>query len=188
MSAPSSEELHLFDPWSDEAQGGPSPRFASTGALEPGVVVPAASAESKRSRWERHPSKAVVPPGPPPDPTTHPADFLRRAVVPEFQRFARRLEASRHYTTVQDLLDLPTPTVRVLIWPRPGLLDPSDSRILATFQLMLERSASRVRTSYWLGARPGVVIPMAEVTLDQLALPWVESQLLDFLQRVLDKV
>lgn len=188
MTAPSREELNLFDPWSDEAPGGASPRFASTGALEPGVVVPAAPANSRHPRWESRPSEAAVPVGPPPDPSTQPADFLRKVVVPEFQRFARRLEASRHYTTVQDLLDLPTPTVRVLIWPRPGLLDPSDSRILATFQLMLERSASRVRTSFWLGARPGVVIPMAEATLDQLALPWVETQLLDFVQRVLDRV
>lgn len=188
MTAPNSEELNLFDPWSDEASGGASPRFASTGALEPGVVVPAAPADPKRPRWGNQPSETVVPPGPPPDPTTHPTDFLRKVVVPEFQRFARRLEASRHYTTVQDLLDLPTPTVRVLIWPRPGLLDPSDSRILATFQLMLERSASRVRTSFWLGARPGVVIPMAEATLEELALPWVETQLLDFVQRVLDRV
>jgi hypothetical protein len=188
VSAPSPEELNLFDPWSDEAPGAPSPRFAATGALEPGLVVPEPSTDPESPRWESPPSEGVEPPGPPPDPVTHPSHFLRSVVVPEFQRFARRLEASRHYTTVQDLLDLPTPTVRVLIWPRPGLLDPSDSRILATFQLMLERSASRVRTSYWLGARPGVVIPMAEVTLDQLAFPWVETQLLDFLQRVLDRV
>ena len=164
-------------------------RFSSTGALEPGMVVAEAPAEPRRPRWSGRPATPQARSAPPPDPVTEPVDFLRAVVVPGFQGLARRLEASRHYTSVQDLLDLPTPALRVLIWPRPGLLDRQGSRILATFELMLDRSApGRLTTSYWLGARPEHVIPMAEVPLDRLDLAWVETQILDFVQKVLDRI
>ncbi len=187
MEAPGPDErLFVFDPWSAERGLAGAPRPGPRAALEPEGDAPSTEPEPESQNWADAGISEMDTPVP--DPSTHPSEFLRRVVVPGFQRFARRLEASRHYTTVQDLLDLPTPTVRVLIWPRPGLLDPSESRILATFQLVLERQATRVRTSYWVGAKPEVVIPMAEVPLDRLAFSWVETQLLDFVQRVLDRV
>jgi hypothetical protein len=130
---------------------------------------------------------ASPPSEPPPDPATHPTEFLRRVVVPEIQSMGRRLEAARHYTTVQDLLELATPTLRVLVWPRPGLLDHAAGRALATMEFLLDGDPGHLTSSCWWGSRPQHVVAMARIPCPELTLEWTRAQVLDFIQRILDQ-
>jgi hypothetical protein len=109
-------------------------------------------------------------------------------VVAELQSMGRRLGAARHYTTVQDLLELPTPTLRVLIWPKPGLLDRDSGRALATMELVLEGEPAVLTASYWWGSRPQDVIAMARVPCSGLTLEWTRGRVLDFIQSILAQV
>ncbi len=163
---------------------------AAASARENGAPPALATTEAPSRRRHRPKPRFVAPPvrRPPPDPTKHPVAFLKRVAVAEMQAMARRLDAAQHYTTVQDLLDLPTPTLRVLIWPKPGLLDPVPGRILATMELCLNEDNGTLSTSYWWGTRPGYVIPMAQAPVSELSLEWTQSQVLDFLQAVLSQL
>jgi len=106
-------------------------------------------------------------------------------VVPEIQAMGQRLGAARHYTTVQDLLELPAPTLRVLIWPKPGLLDRDAERVLATMELVLEGEPAVLKASYWWGSRPQDVIAMAQLSCSDLTLDWTRARVLDFIQNIL---
>jgi hypothetical protein len=163
---------------------------AAASAREKETPPALATTEAPSRRRHRPKPRFVAPPvrRPPPDPSKHPVAFLKRVAVAEMQAMARRLDAAQHYTTVQDLLDLPTPTLRVLIWPKPGLLDPVPGRILATMELCLNEDNGTLSTSYWWGTRPGYVIPMAQAPASELSLEWTQSQVLDFLQAVLSQL
>jgi hypothetical protein len=107
--------------------------------------------------------------------------------VAEIQSMGQRLGAARHYTTVQDLLELPAPTLRVLIWPKPGLLEREAGPALATMELVLEGEPAVLTASYWWGSRPQDVIAMARIPCWALSLEWTRAQALDFIQIVLDQ-
>jgi hypothetical protein len=109
-------------------------------------------------------------------------------VVSEIQSMGRRLGAAHHYTTVQDLLELPAPTLRVLIWPKPGLLDREAGRALATMELVLEGKPAALSASYWWGSSPQDVIAMAQVSCSDLTLDWTRTRVLDFIQNIFAQV
>jgi len=121
----------------------------------------------------------------------NPAGFLRQDGVPLIQDIARRLEAAQHYTSVQDMLDLPTPMLRVLLWPRPGLLDATSERLLVTLELVLgEVEEDVLAARYWLGSRPvaGEVEHLGTVSTADLTPDWLERQILAFVEKVLERV
>lgn len=164
--------------------------LTAAGAVEPGVVVTEVAAPHRRRRRIGPRIEAPRPTPTPPDPQDDPGPFLRAIVVPAIQDMARRLEASQHYTAVQDLLDLPTPALRVLIWPKPGLLDRGSARVLATLELMVDDEEQRaVRSRLWFGSKgEGEGIPLDTVPTSELSLDWVRKQILDFVERVLERV
>jgi len=101
---------------------------------------------------------------------------------------ARRLEVAQHYTTVQDMLDLPTPVLRVLIWPRPGLLEDHGQRVLATLEFVLGEVEDDLLTGrFWFGSQPGdgEVFQLEQARTDELTLEWIEAQVLAFVEKVL---
>jgi hypothetical protein len=166
---------------------GSTVHFTQEGAVEPGVVV---SFKGPTRRWRRTRPRFVASPpvAPTPDAAANPTEFVRRVVVAEIQSMGQRLGAAHHYTTVQDLLELPAPTLRVLIWPKPGLLDREAGRALATMELVLEGEPAVLTASYWWGSRPQDVITMARLSCSDLTLDWTRARVLDFIQNILAQV
>ncbi len=187
---PSPDHFDVFDPWTEptrwETASPPWEPPLPGSDLEPAVVGSTKDSTGRRRRVRQR-FVASPPLEPPPDPATHPTEFLMHVVVPEIQFMGRRLEAARHYTTVQDLLELATPTLRVLIWPRPGLLDHAAGRALATMEILLEGEPGQLTTSYWWGSRPQDVVVMAQIPSPELTLEWARAQVLDFIQKMLDQ-
>ncbi len=165
------------------------PSYTPEGAVEPGMVVLAASAPRKRRRrvGPRVPPPAV--PTPRPDPVREPGRFLRVVGIPEVSRVLGRLEDDGHRGNIQDLLDLASPAMRLLLWPKPGLLSHGGERTLATLEFVgeLDDSEPTVTTRYWFGSPGEGVTPLGQTPLDELSEQWILGQALDFVKVVLDR-
>jgi len=101
VDTPESEEVWppaeaLFDPWG--ATESPAPDSSSSDAQE---------------------GAASGPPEFPPH-----LELLRRELIPWLEALRERLAAGGHRGTIQDLTDVPwSPAVRMLVWPRSGLME-----------------------------------------------------------------
>lgn len=119
-----------------------------------------------------------------------PAGFLRSEALPLLQAMGRRLEAAGHLSTLQDLLDLPHPALRFLLWPRPGPLAPGGERTRVTLELVLgEVEPGLLAARFWAGSRPGTgrVEHLGTVTTARLTPGWIEMQALVFVEKVLQR-
>ncbi|MEJ2205581.1 MAG: hypothetical protein P8170_15895 [Gemmatimonadota bacterium] len=119
-----------------------------------------------------------------------PAGFLRNEAIPLIRTVARRLDAAGHHSTVQDLLDLPEPALRFLLWPHPGPLAGQGERLLLTLELTVgEVEQDVLAARYWTGSRPasGSVEHLGTVITAQLTPSWIETQVLAFVEVALQR-
>jgi hypothetical protein len=119
-----------------------------------------------------------------------PAGFLRNEAISMIRTVARRLDAAGHHSAVQDLLDLPTPALRFLLWPRPGPLADQGARLLLTLELTVgEVEQDVLAARYWAGSRPmsGSVEHLGTVITAQLTPSWIETQVLAFVEVALQR-
>ena len=164
-------------------------RVDEHGTVEPGVVL-SGSRTPIRTRPTRIGPRipAPVEQVPLPDPAVHPGAFLRRAAVPELEALCSRLGANEHHTTVQDMLDLRDPTLRLLLWPRPGPLELRDARMLATLEIWVDGAGERASSTFWIGSRPDEATALDDIPTDELDVEWVRAQVLEFVRRILERV
>jgi len=119
-----------------------------------------------------------------------PAGFLRNEAIPLIQTMRRRLDAAGHHSAVQDLLDLPAPALRFLLWPRPGPLAEEGARVLVTLELTLgEVERDLLAARYWPGSRPAPesVEHLGTVFTAKLTPSWIETQVLAFIEEALER-
>lgn len=183
-----------------EEDSGPEPfgseaSYTPDGAVEPGVVI------VDRPAGERHHGRVgpripdPTPPPPRPDPELQPGQFLRAVGLPEVSAILGRLEDDGHRGNIQDLLDLPLPAMRVLLWPKPSPLSRTNDRILATLELLIEPrqvegedapegSGGKIVSHYYFGQRQDI-IELKEIPLSALSREWIVEQVLDFVKVVL---
>lgn len=195
----------VFDPWTREpesplvppssepaATGGPDDDESRGDVSPPEVVITEPPAEPGRRR-RRRTRRRVSPPIADRHPAglmRDPAGFLRAEALPLLQAMGRRLEAAGHRSTTQDLLDLPTPALRFLLWPRPGPLAEAGERTLVTLELVLgEVEQGLLAARLWSGSRPMAppVEHLGTVTTARLTPGWIEMQALAFVEKVLQR-
>jgi hypothetical protein len=132
------------------------------------------------------------PPAAHPQPPGTAADFLRDQAIPEIEDAARRVQTKGHQVTVQDLLDLPDATLRVLFWPRPGGMAASTDRTRVTLEFMVRRGEAdeadeegevvEVVAVCWSGDPSSERVSLGHVAGEALDLDWVRSRVLDFIE------
>jgi hypothetical protein len=126
------------------------------------------------------------------------ADFLRDQAIPEIEDAARRVQTRGHQLTVQDLLDLPDATLRVLFWPCPGRMAASTERTRVTLEFMVQHNetdetdetdqadetdeADEVVAVCWSGDPSSERVSLGHVPVETLDLGWVRSRVLDFIE------
>ncbi len=179
----SDDPFDVFDPWTHE----PDPSEAPTAAEPVTAASPAAPVRRRRRRIrdrvspplaDRHPAR----------PMKNPAAFLRNEALTTIEAMGRRLEAAGHRSTLQDLLDLPTPALRFLLWPHPGPLADGADRTLVTLELALgEVEPDVLAARFWVGPRPAAerIEHLGTVTTAQLTPGWIEMQALAFVEKAL---
>lgn len=180
-----------------EESAGPEPfgsaaSYTPEGAVEPGVVL--GEEPTGRRHGERVGPRipSPIPPPSPPEPQLQPGLFLRTVGIPEVTAILGRLEDEGHRGNIQDLLDLPTPAMRVLLWPKPSPLSRTNDRILATLELLIGledvegegETEGRVISHYYFGSREDIV-ELKEIPLSTLSREWVVEQVIDFVKVVL---
>ncbi len=183
-----------------EEDSGPEPfgseaSFTPEGAVEPGRVLPDQPSGRKNHGRVGPRIPDPTPPPPRPDPEESPGAFVRAVGVPEVSAILGRLEDDGHRGNIQDLLDLPTPAMRVLLWPKPSPLSRTDDRILATLELLIEprrvegedaaeETEGKIISHYYFGPREDLV-ELKEIPLSVLSREWIVEQVLDFVKVVL---
>ncbi len=132
------------------------------------------------------------PPDPPPEQphsSGTPAAFLRDHAIPEIEDVARRVQTKGHQLTVQDLLDLPDATLRILFWPRPGRMAASADRTRITLEFTVQRDGAEeaeevveVVAVCWSGDTSSERVSLGHVSGAALDLDWVRGRVLDFIE------
>lgn len=188
------------EPWMPPAPPSPSPRPASPrvgsaphvtpdGAVEPSTLVPAPPSmrQPRRRVGPRIPPPEAPSPAPP-DPVRQPARFLREIGIPEIEQLGRRMETLNHKLMIQDLLDLGEPAVRVLFWPRRGLMTPSHLSTQATLEITVRRDEGGFRevfARYWEGTSPVEPVELESTPIDAFGVEWIRVRVLDFIEATL---
>lgn len=173
---------------------GTAATYTAEGALEPGMVVLEGPAENKKAKRVGPRVAGPAIPVELPDPVTEPGPFIRAAGIPAVTLILGRLEDHGHRSNIQDLLDLTAPSMRVLLWPKPGPLSRGADRNLATFELQVEprdedddEDVGRVSTCYYFGSGRDDITEMDTVPLTALTEQWIVQRVLDFVKAVLDE-
>ncbi len=112
--------------------------------------------------------------------------FLRTLVVPRFQEIAVKLQMARHDARVEDSLDASPPRVRLTVRLWRGPFNEQEGPAEGTLELALETAPTpEVVACTWIGPSSGP--PAEEVTVSppKLGAAWLESQVVDFLGRLL---
>ncbi|MDH5589313.1 MAG: hypothetical protein OEZ65_11755 [Gemmatimonadota bacterium] len=176
------EPIEVFEPWTDFAAL--PPRNTPPHARTTPPFVPSHPATGLSARWR---SVSPLAFGAQPVPTA--SQILRSVGVPAMKSVGDRLEAARHFTMIQDLLDLPDPSLRMLIWPHPGSFGMSEGRTQATLELRVESGDEpTVVASHWFASDPTHPIVQARAPLVDADLPWLRTQVVDFVESVLVRV
>jgi hypothetical protein len=108
--------------------------------------------------------------------------------IPEIERLGRRMEALSHKVMIQDLLDLGEPSVRILFWPRPGLMTPTHLSTKATLEIAVRRDEAGSRevvARYWEGTSPEERIELETTPIDAFDVGWIRGRMLDFIEAIL---
>jgi len=171
---------------------GSPPHLTPDGAVEPTTVVqtPPSMRQPRRRIGPRIPPPEAPSPSPPPDPTSAPAQFLRKIGVPEIQHLGRRLDVLNHKLMIQDLLDLTEPSLRVLFWPRPGLMTPTHQMTKATLEIAVRRDEAGFRevlARYWEGNTAEERVELQSTPIDAFNLAWIRGRMLDFIEAIFDR-
>jgi hypothetical protein len=111
---------------------------------------------------------------------------MRTMAVPRLQDIAQRLQLARHHATVEDLLDAAVPTARLTFKPWRGpwteKLDPPVSALELT---VLLEPAEQIAVRVWLDVAADGPVEEIPVPPSKLGAAWLESVVVDFVQRAL---
>jgi hypothetical protein len=168
---------------------GSPPHLTPDGAVDPRTIdhTPPSMRQPRRRVGPRIPPPEAPSPAPP-DPVSQPAQFLREVGIPEIERLGRRMETLNHKLMIQDLLDLGDPAVRVLFWPRPGLMTPSHMLSKATLEIAVHRDEGGFReviARYWEGGSPEEPVELKSTPIEGFAVGWIRGRMLDFIEAIL---
>lgn len=180
-AAPSPSETLDLDTPLESSDGAPAdiPWDPSQRTPAPAVDLPPAM------RGEDPP----VPDAPAPDPADDPAGFVRSVGLSILERVTHRLSLSGHDGAIQDLLDVPgQPSLRLLVWPRPDLLQEDPTRTRATLEAQVRTGGDpAVRVRYWQGQKPTDPVFLGDLPPELLTEAWLEERMLDGLRLILDQ-
>lgn len=112
------------------------------------------------------------------------AAFMRTEGIPEISLAAGHMKAVDHQLVVQDMLDLHNPALRVLCWPRPGLMAASHERLRVTLEFtVLNDEPCEIVARCWTGD-PGsdTSTSLGRISVKILNLEWVRERVLDLIR------
>lgn len=127
--------------------------------------------------------KPVASPSAAPEAPMDAAAFLREEAIPEIAAAARRVQAVDHHLMMQDLLDLPDAALRVLFWPRPGLMAGSLDRTRVTLEFFVSREEpEEIGARWWSERAPEKPHSLGRILVELLDLKWIRSRVLDVIE------
>ncbi len=124
----------------------------------------------------------------PPEPRETASDgliFLREFFVPRLIALAQRLELAGHETVLDDRLDGSPPSLRFRLKPRTAPFDSPSEDAGAVLEVVLDGSGSRLISRIWLnpfGESPSEEVEVASCHATE---PWLDSQLIAFVDKTL---
>ena len=151
----------LFEPWSVDAEPKPAPVGGS--ALGEPAIGPRMGEVST-------------------------VDFIRATAGALLDVVAARLRLSRHETSLHDMLDEPPHVLRFELKPWPGPLSDWTSDRAAVLEIgFIAGSADTVSAWCWLDHASEAPSEIATIPSSTLTASWLESVILDFVAKVLER-
>ncbi len=114
-------------------------------------------------------------------------EFLRTEGIPEITLAASFVKSVDHRLVIQDMLDLDHPALRILFWPRPGLMAPSHERRKATLEFtVLNDEPCEIAARLWSGdPDASASTSLGRIPIEILDLGWVRERVLDLVAAAL---
>ena len=127
------------------------------------------------------------------EPTPHPppvgslARRLRSLGLPQIAALDARLKGARHGTLVDDRLHQSVPILRFRIQPWRGPFDEPGAVPGSVLEFAVEETPRQVVARYWLDPLATAPAHQQRIDGEDLARPWVERVLVDFVDKALHR-
>jgi len=107
-------------------------------------------------------------------------------MAPRLEVLVQRLETARHYTTIDDRLEQPTPSLRFRIRPWQGPFSGTHADKGAVLEvLVIETPVAEIVARLWLDPLSTTPSEQSCVDASKLTAGWVDRLLLDFVEKAL---
>jgi hypothetical protein len=173
----------LFDPWSLDEETAPAdartkPRWRSRDTPSPVVPEPRPVAPTPDPAPSPRMPRSRLPGTP---------GFLRTMAAPRLRETALRLSMARHEARVDDLLDGPAPTLRLVLQPWSSPLADERPREGVLEIGIEDPDPQHVVVRYGISCSEPPVVREDRIPTTKLSSSWLDARLLDFVTLVLDE-